>query len=322
MAIALMAAAFPLKKSKRGIFFTLIAIILITIAIAAFLSSSEKSMQQSQAIATRVRTLDSFLEDMQRDMERALFISSFRGILGLEQYILDKGQYVDDTETAFESAIFNGTYYNTTLAIVQNATLAKWINLTKQQAQKIDVIVEIKLINSTIVHVSPWEVQSTATANISLTDKNNLASFNKTHTAASKFSIKGFEDPIYPVNTFGRVINIVNETNFTYFVNGTNTSNLKVHSNNSWYIAHADAPNFLMRLEGSINTSSQHGIESLVNTEELSSQGISIHTTRTVVDYLYFGNDTVKGNCITNMPSWFKIDDNHLETYEVENLVC
>ena len=47
--------------------------------------------------------------------------------------------------------------------------------------------------------------------------------------------------------------------------------------------------------------------------------GISIKE-KTCVDYIYFSASSPPSHHIQNMPSWFEIDDDHLDTYEVSGL--
>src|SRR3989344_2706866 len=107
-----------------------------------------------------------------------------------------------------------------------------------------------------------------------------------------------------------------------------NTSNWIKHMNNSYYLAHDDAPNFLMRLQGDMGNSS-FGIESLVNLEEFQKQGLAIKD-RSAVDYIYFGTKTTTNFRVNNTPEWFKIDGSlpapgpstgeHLAAYQVRNI--
>ncbi|MBU3942271.1 MAG: hypothetical protein KKF74_05140, partial [Nanoarchaeota archaeon] len=64
---------------------------------------------------------------------------------------------------------------------------------------------------------------------------------------------------------------------------------------------------------------SPYGIESLVNLEEFQAQEVPIRD-RSVVDYIYFGDQTTTNYNIQDMPSWFKLDKEHLATYECEGL--
>ena len=77
------------------------------------------------------------------------------------------------------------------------------------------------------------------------------------------------------------------------------------HTLSSYYRSHTDAPSFLNRLQGNLSAS-QYGIESLVNLQKLSSQGVPTQQ-KTVVDYIYFSTQNPAHNGVSGMPSWFRL---------------
>ena len=143
----------------------------------------------------------------------------------------------------------------------------------------------------------------------------------KINTAiTTRVSIDNFEDPLYVIKSFGRVTNAIVKSPITDFVNGNDVTNLRIHLNNSYYIASNLSPNYLMRLRGDLGNSST-GIESLVNLDEFIEQGLSIND-RSAVDYIYFGTQSTTNYRINKTPSWFKLDEDHLEIYEAQDVKC
>ena len=169
------------------------------------------------------------------------------------------------------------------------------------------------LLQVSIAQVSSWTVEARANATITLSDSSGLASFSANHTAVAQVSVVGFEDPVYVINTFGRVTNIINQTPYSHFIVGNSTANLLDHVTHGFYYAHNDSPSFLMRLQGDLRGSS-FGIESLVNLSKLSGEDVPI-SSKTVVDYLYFGNTTPSSSAVSGMPAWFLLDNNHTSVY-------
>ncbi|MBI4451232.1 hypothetical protein HY642_04615 [Candidatus Woesearchaeota archaeon] len=307
-----------MAMNKRGVFFTIIAVLLVALAVVTMLSFTATTPMHAQSAEVRIRTLDAFLRDTETNIDRALTIAATRAILAFEQEALSAGKYIDSVQAAFPAAVLNGTYHNRTLTLLENATLEDWTGRVKAQAATIGIQIDLGFSDVAITHASPWILQANLTASISLADAGGLASFAVVYKSNASFSIIGFEDPLYPLNTLARVPNIINQSPFAGFVTNNETTNLQLHVNHSYYIAHPDAPSFLMRLEGNLSNST-HGIESLVYLPKLSAQNIALKS-RTVVDYLYFGNQTVTDYAILNMSSWFRIDEAHLAAYEVDGL--
>jgi hypothetical protein len=178
-------------------------------------------------------------------------------------------------------------------------------------------------VNYTILSVSvsqknPWNILIEVILDISIKDRNNLASWNKTQVIQSEIPISGFEDPLYLINSGGKIAKKINKTQFQEFVSGTNVSNLSLQVQNFYYISSPLAPSFLDRLEGKTSPSEQ-GIESLVYLPELSVQGILVMD-KSVVDYIYFSSDNPSSHHIQGIPPWFRIDDAHLPVYQVSGL--
>ena len=143
----------------------------------------------------------------------------------------------------------------------------------------------------------------------------------------SDISLIGFEDPWYALHTSGMVVKRVNTSIYDgNFTPDNDTTNLRQHVANTYYIAFNASPSFLMRFENDHNAS-EFGIESLVNKSEILNY-CSITTSS--VDTICWRQDTsvstwsVDGMNDTN----FKMDNEtngaglgRIERYEVEDVI-
>jgi hypothetical protein len=154
-----------------------------------------------------------------------------------------------------------------------------------------------------------------------INDSDGLASWSYTKMFSTKVPIDDLRDPLYSVNTIGKIQNTVRQANGSIFVNASNgdTSNLINHLSNSLYIASTDAPSFLMRFYND-SSASPYGIESLVDFQDFSDQDVEINNQRSVVDYLYFGTSIADVCNVQNMPSWFKITSSDVGKYQLTSL--
>lgn len=313
---------------KKAVFFTFTAVLLLGVLLLSFSVYSRYTLRtKSMLIETRVLTMDSFIKDLEKDATRGLYISSHRSILTMVQHITSTGKFVDSAETRFNEVIFNGTINGTAQALIANTTLTDWMQKMKLQGNKIDLTVNFTVQSLEIGMASPWEVEVKAEMGILVSDALGTASWNTTRNLTAKVGIEGFEDPVYAVKTGGRVLNTIEMTPFEDFVVSNDTSNLIVHANNSYYVAWSTGPDFLMRMEGNLN-SSDYGIESIINLDALSQQGITVQE-KSAVDHIYWSSKAVSSYSIEGMPSWFMMDDEynnntgetHLQLYQVEGLV-
>lgn len=310
------------KLNKKGIFFTFIAIGLVSLLVYSFAINTGYIYRNSMSvIETRVNTINNFIKDVDTDIDRGFYISSFRSMLAIGDFITANNTYMPDIDAAFEEALINATIMNESHALLTGASFTEWTEKIKDEALKIDIIIDFIVSNITLNQSDPWKMDMEMDITYNITDKKQTASWMISKHIETELSIIGLEDPMYSLNTYGKIINKItraNETNFDDF------DVLKNHIASSYYIESERGPSFLMRLEGNFSNSTD-GIESIVNLKELEIQGLSINNA-SAVDYIYFSNESIS-NCIINETinetasyNWFRLDDAdsyHLNLYNV-----
>lgn len=314
---------------KRGIFYTTAAIALtIVILITYGAYSTYRLSDKMDSIQTRIETMNFFIKDVEKDLNNGAYIAGFRTLLGFNQFIATNGTYLDDINKRFMESFLNGTVYNQPLSLMHDSTFTDWANRISAEANKVDIIFNFTVNEVRLNQSSPWSVDIGLNISLDIRDKKNTSEWIRNRYLISTINIVGFEDPLYVVNSRGRVTNVIVKSNITQFVVGGKADNLMRHANNSYYLAHNDAPSFLMRFQGDLGNSSM-GIESLVNLDEFQSQGLPLKD-RSVVDYIYFGTKPTTNFRVNNTPEWFKIDGNppapgpslgdHLDFYQIRNI--
>ena len=301
-------------KNKKGIFFTLTAIFLISLL---FFSYSIYSVsKEHESITGRVKTLNGYVFSLKEDVERKLFISGFRIIFLHEKRIIEDGVYFSDIISSFNETFFNGTILGEIRegeeALIEGITYGEILSEVNSQASKLNLIVSFNNSNFLIDQVDPWNVRVRLSSDLLIRDRSNLASWNRSEEFSVLIPISNFEDPVYIINTLGRVNIKFVKSNYTF---GPGVSNLTSHIEGKYYISNTEAPSFLKRFQGDLS-SDENGVESLVYLPDLSGQGISLKD-KSVVDHVYFSNENPSASAIGGMPSWFKLDNDHLSVYGV-----
>ena len=309
------------QMGKRGIFYTIAAIALTIVLFVTYSNiSSYTFSEKMDVIQTRIETVNYFIKDVEKDLRKGIYIAGFRSILSLNQFVTTNGTYVDNVNLRLSEAFLNGTINNYSMSLMKDSTFNDWGNKIAAEAGKIDINFNFTVNKIMIGQTDPWSVEIGVNVSLDIKDKRNTSKWVRESYLVQKISLIGFEDPLYVVNSQGRVTNTILISNITSFVINKDPGNLRMHMNRSYYIAHNDSPGFLMRLEGNLNPS-DHGIESLVNLEKFQQQGLTLKA-RSIVDYIYFGNQITVNHRINKTPEWFKIDNEHLEKYEVTNITC
>jgi hypothetical protein len=319
--------------STKGMYFSLLTILFLVIFLFFFsVHIYRKNTDKMFAIESRITSMDSFLNDVNRDLERGLYISSFRAILSMQEYMTLYGVFFHDIQSDFFEAITNGTINGTHVSMMdsalESAKITDWIDNINEQAEQLNLVLNISIKNFSLYQNDPWHITVGINATLQLSDSAGLATWNKQLYIETVLGIEGFEDPLYIVHGLGRFSNAINITrfdnNYSYY-NGSvwNISNLITHFEGSLYAAHSDAPSFLMRFENNLSTSPQ-GIESIINLQELASrfspEEMTIYYDKCIIDYIYWSEENPPIYRINNTPSWYKIDNDHRAKYNVTSI--
>lgn len=314
---------------KKGMFFMIISIMfLFVFAATYFLLGAKDNSDETETINYRVQLMNDFLSDFENDAPRAMFVASFRAFIALEENVVDTGKYYADFDASFTELFVNGTLNGTPKSIMADSSLADYLFNVNGVSNQLGLIMDFDLQYVTIEHINPWDVEVAIHGIINLTDKKGIANWVFNSSIPSIVSIKDLRDPLYTIETQGKLVSPVKiwNTSIGFVDNGTkNTDNLVDYINDTYYIANTNAPSFLMRFKNDLSPS-PYGIESIVNLGLLGSiQGFTIIENKTVVDYLYF-NSTINTTDYCNVenliftPDWFVIDSNHINIYELNNL--
>lgn len=304
--------------NKRGIFFLMLTLVIISLFILSVTFFSELELRQS--MQKRVDTLSEFVNSVEDDLPRQLFIFGYRTVFLMENKIAQEGSYLGGGRFSVlsEEAFFNGSIGGVNQEMLAGSTYGDLVALVQERAAKINAQVSFEdpVINFT--QEDPWNVKVVLRTNFYAGDKNGLVFWNKTLESVSYISISNFTDPIYlkeagvdkdifrnPNENFGTIVSLQNQ-----LINGL-------------YRNYTGAPSFVDRLEGNIGgihpvpLHPQYGIESFVDLEN--DLGGGSQPQRSVVDYLFFNGGTHTSCAIGGgLPGWFRLDTpEHTTSYGV-----
>ncbi len=322
--------------SRKGIMYTLVSIIMILIIGTIFISVAKRSSHEAfAATESRVQTMEGFLKDVERDSERAAHIAGFRSLIAMEQKVATTGMAFNVSDgvlnltpdAAFMESFVNGTIGGTHYSIMDDSTFSEYLLRVQDTAATQGIICNMSVINITLWQTDAWHLRVNYTLDIQLSDVSHIALWRTNRTFIGQVPIIDIRDPLFSMNTYGRVQRTIRPDIGVVFVNVSgnknDTSGFIYHYNNSLYTAAGRGPSILMRFANNFSDS-VYGIESLVDIKELNSQNITVDNRASVVDYLYF-NRTPAIACnisnITNkLPVEIKIDAAHIAVYQINLL--
>jgi hypothetical protein len=307
---------------RRGIVYTIIAVVLlIAIGNIFFTQSRLLSAHTEGAAEERVRSVNSFIYNLEGDSNRAAYIAGFRTMIAMEQYITSTGQPLSDIDSTFREIFLNGSYGNMSFVIMDDSSFNEYLARVQQEAAGQGIGFSGTVTRVGLWQVDPWNILVNYTLVANISDERGTANWTIERNFTGRIPIIDLRDPLFTARTYGRIQRVIKPTNVSYFVNDAgdlnDTANLMRHFNSSSYIAAKRGPSILMRFAGNLSDS-EFGIESLVDTDEFTTQNLPVNSSASVVDYLYFNGTLATACTIQNLPSRIKLDNAHLEVYEVQ----
>lgn len=199
-------------KGKRGVFFTALVIVIISLFILSF--TLYTNIYERKAIEKRISTMNSFLSSTELDLSRKVYIFGYRFIFLEESQIIDSGSYISNLNSSMQEAFFNGTINRQVQDLLQGTTFNDIITNINQSAGTINAKISFTSPSIQVIQYDPWHLTFILTTNLSMQDEGNLASWNKISVIEANVSIDNFEDPIYYIGTDGALTNNITETPF------------------------------------------------------------------------------------------------------------
>ncbi|MAE13368.1 hypothetical protein CMO92_02275 [Candidatus Woesearchaeota archaeon] len=312
------------KQRKAQIYFLSSLMFLTFLTIVLLFTTRITERDKHELIKTRVLALDNFLTDFERDAERAINIAGFRALIAMEQFVSTNGSYYEDAEVIFIDVFYTGTINNTLQPVMNQSSFLNYLQRVNQLANNLNIDINAVVEEVKIRHTTPWDINVEVFLDVNITDSSGIANFSFKKSYNSTFSIISLKDPMYTVNTSGKVINTIERTEFTILVKENNTKNLSEHHTESWYLNTSRAPSYIDRFEPGFQPS-PNGIESLVYLPTLSAQSLDVNLTTSIVDWQYFGkrwNENMTVCNVKGMPEHFRIDNTTeaIDLYQLTNL--
>jgi hypothetical protein len=283
------------------------------------------------AVENRIEAMLSFYNSIVRDSRKSMEIMAGRALCSAIDHVVTTGNPLQSSNDTVAELILNGSIFGTPQALMEGSMAKDWEDSIEYlgSLQAFDTKVEIS--DLLIEPEDSFHVSISYSLSVKLYD-NRIIEANLSKTTREKVivSIENFEDPLYPLNTYGRVVNIIKLSPHWLNYSSEDLTNLKDDLNNSYYHPSLYGASFLDRLEGKFFVQGKYfkqkpvGLESFVNKDKLLSAGLSINTSATNIDYLYFSNNNVPSYLISGMPTNFRLDNEttiegktHLQIYNV-----
>ncbi|MFH8119700.1 MAG: hypothetical protein QXS37_02755 [Candidatus Aenigmatarchaeota archaeon] len=316
----------------KGIFFSLIMIFIIAyLFMFLSLQRSMVSLYSSQrTVKNRVEAMLNFYESVVRDSRKSMEIIAQRAACSAINYVVTKGFPLQSSNESIAELILEGTINSESQGLMEGSTVKDWEDSIEYLGSLQGFDVKVKIQDLLIEPEDSYHLSISYRILVEIYDDNIKANLTKVSREKIIMSIENMEDPIYPLNTLGRVVNVIRPSPYWLNYSSEDLTNLKEDLNNSYYHPSLYGASFLDRLEGKFFVQEKYwksnpiGLESFVNKDKIIKAGLPVDTYATNIDYLYFSKSSVTAYSIPGMPTNFRLDNEttlegktHLQIYNV-----
>jgi len=314
-------------SSDLFLLFTLIAIVSMQMSLVAHYSAKT-------SVESRVEAMINFYNSLAQDVKRAMNIVSRRAVSSAVSYVVSKGTGLPQANYTIAELIINGTIDGEMQPLMNYSTIIDWKNGLEGLSRLENLDTKISIGNVTITPFDPFNIQVNFDFYVSISDKNLDINLTRRERMSTIVDITNFEDPLYPLYTYGRSVNTIIPSPHWRNYSSTDLTNLIDDLNNSYYHPSRHGASFLDRLEGKCLVQEKYkidkdiGLESFVDKDKILTLGIPVYLNRSSVDYIYFCNIPAVAYQINGMPASFRLDNEtsvlnwgHLQIYNVSERV-
>ncbi|MFH1424688.1 MAG: hypothetical protein ABIG20_03330 [archaeon] len=248
-------------RNKKAMVLTVIAALFAVVLLSTVAIRMEQTREHGESMVYRVRCdeMISFLDDMERDLDRAAVISGKRSAIHAVDLVVTEGNPFGNATERIEVMVRNGTLDGEAVYQLENQTLADWIpkinSLAEQRAFTSNM--ELSQFTIDVVPYTPWEFRvRIRVENFTLVDNYGYCTFNGSLPRADNWingevGITGTEDPLYTLETYGHVSRVISQGSHSPGELGNTDLMIDAIYNKTYYES-IDGPCFFERLEGKL----------------------------------------------------------------------
>ena len=341
---------------KKGYFFSLFVVTALSIMIMTYKTSTDfKEQKTAEIYKNRVGQTNLFVSDLEEDVSRALYISAYRALLGIDEYIHMNQTYVQgNPRDRIIELIINGTYNGVVMNATNASTFGDWIKTMQNLANQYHLRISYPDMRVQTRMITPFEVQITFLSNASFESLNDDISWNFSISKEAIIDLgeAGFSDPLYFIeglNNYEKnaetngsrpLTNSIKRSPYglnTLWINKSSSgiiaydvSNLTDHVHLQYYFHSNISPSYFMRLAGKTDCEDPlyktecrlYGIESFVNV--LNSSSVWLYSADGVktcaIDYQFLVSGCNDPMRVIGMNDRFVIDSDDAIFYNLTGL--
>lgn len=175
--------------------------------------------------------MQKYSDSLERDISKAISISSKRALLSCVGYVISNNSYLDNSKLRIEEAIFNGTIHEDEAYLMKQNTLTYWKQEITSKGEKLGFNTSLDFVFFNVSLPEAFNAKIEVGYNLNISEKTQEIRIDKYVEKSISTSIEYFEDPVFPLNTYGRVRRVIMKNPYadlTYSFSGQDANNTAV----------------------------------------------------------------------------------------------
>lgn len=300
--------------NNKGILFSVMVVFLISPLVLLTVSHTEVMRGYGAKIGEIVRSKSGFffLKSIDQDLERGIQIVGKRSMTSAVNYVISEGKGLNNSEKTLKELFKNGTINGEEVSLMNKTTIYNWKKEVKDLSSKRGFIVNISFNDVEIGMGNSYNVLFSLNYSLRLTDKNEVFFFAKDYTKNILVPIEGLEDPLFSLNTGGKISLPIERSPYSSFTNQITTGSGGNGFSGGQSIVIEDISDIQNRGEKILVTSD------VSDTDVNDFSGVIFESNSTPIDIPYIQND----NATDIIPNKTRIAvlGNESEVWNISNL--
>jgi len=203
----------------KGILYSVIAALLIIPVIGLILFNLQ-STQMNIDTNIRANELEYFSESVEDDLSRFLLIAGKRALISAVSKVVTEGFPLKDAQANLTEMISYGTIDGEIAPLIDNNNLEVWKDNVTDIADSSGFSLDFQNVYINITQNDSFNVLFEVTVFLNISDSNVKMGVEKNLTSRVAITIESIEDPIFPLQTYGKVMRVIHASNFSNFTGG------------------------------------------------------------------------------------------------------
>lgn len=214
----------------KGIFYSLM-MAMFTTSILALIVFYSQAKPSNIDVNIRSSEMEYFTKSVENDLSRFIEINGRRALISAVSQVIVNGTGLDNSQLRLTEMMENGTLYGKPSPLVDINNLEHWKLNISNIASNLGFHLDFKNLEINVTQNDSFNVLFNVTLYVNISNSNSKMGILKNITSSVIVPVEGVEDPIFPLNTYGRIVRFVKISNVS-----KNTVSLITGQNSSGYV--------------------------------------------------------------------------------------